>query len=257
MDEPGFTALILAGSRPGETDPAAEYAGVGCKALIEIEGRTLLARVAGALRAAGAARIAVALDDPAVRAEAERLDLLVVAAAEGPAESVAAAAEVLGTPLLVATADHALLRPEWVTAFMAGAPEACDVAVLLAAEAVVARDAPGTKRTYLSFRDGRFSGCNLFLLRTPQALAAIALWRTVQAHRKQPWKIALLLGPSTLAGYLLGRLTADEAVARLGRRAGVKAAAVSSPFGLAAVDVDKPADLDFVRAIAAGSGEPP
>jgi hypothetical protein len=33
----------------------------------------------------------------------------------------------------------------------------------------------------------------------------------------------------------------------LGDLAGVKAIIVRSPFGLAAVDVDKPADLDLVR----------
>jgi hypothetical protein len=33
----------------------------------------------------------------------------------------------------------------------------------------------------------------------------------------------------------------------LGEQAGVRVAAVTSPFGLAAVDVDKPADLDLVR----------
>lgn len=245
----GFSALILAGSRPGETDPAAAYAGVAHKALIVLEGDTLLARVTAALRAAGAGRIAAIGDDPGVVAEAVRLSLEVLAPAAGPAESVAAAVEALGTPLLVTTADHALLRGEWVTQFIADAPADADVAILLAPEALVQSAAPGTKRTYLAFRDGRFSGCNLFLLARPGAGRAIDLWRTVQAHRKQPWKIAWLLGPRTLLAYALGRLTLDQAVRRLGRQAGVEARAVKSAFGLAAVDVDKPADLDLVQAI--------
>ena len=53
-----FTALILAGSRGG-ADPVAAYAGVADKALIEIGGATMLARVVTALREAGADRIAV------------------------------------------------------------------------------------------------------------------------------------------------------------------------------------------------------
>ncbi|WP_091735079.1 nucleotidyltransferase family protein [Phenylobacterium immobile] len=245
----GFQALILAGSRPSEVDPAAAYAGVAHKALIVLDGRTLLARVAEALRAAGAGRIAVACSDPAVVAETERLGLDVLPAAAGPAESVAAGIATLAAPLLVTTADHALLEAAWVSQFMADAPPDADVAILLAPEALVRAAAPETQRTYLAFRDGRFSGCNLFLLATPRASLAIDLWRTVQAHRKQPWKIAWLLGPRTLFAYALGRLTLDQAVRRLGRQAGVRARAVKSAFGLAAVDVDKPADLDLVRAI--------
>lgn len=245
----GFTALVLAGQRPGETDPAAAYAGVAHKALIELEGRTLLARVISALDDAGAGRIAVACDHPQVIAEVDRLGRGAdrQPTAGGPSQSVADAAEVLGTPLLITTADHALLRGEWVARFLADIPPDTDVAVLLAPEADVRAAAPNTKRTYLKFRDGRYSGCNLFLLKTPQALKVVEVWRRVEAHRKQPWKIALMLGPVSLIAYALGLLTLDATVARLGRLAGVKAVAVRTPYGLAAVDVDKPADLDLVR----------
>ncbi|MDP3593887.1 MAG: hypothetical protein Q8R94_18635, partial [Phenylobacterium sp.] len=69
---------------------------------------------------------------------------------------------------------------------------------LLAAEAAVRSAAPDTIRSFMKFRDGRYSGCNLFYLRGDAALAVIDLWRQVEAHRKQPWKIAALLGPGML-----------------------------------------------------------
>ncbi|SFP67297.1 nucleotidyltransferase family protein [Sphingomonas rubra] len=244
-----MNALILAGSRPGAPDPLAAYAGVAHKALILLAGETLLARVAAAVRASGATRIAVSANDAAVCAEAARLGLEVIAPAAGPSGSVAAGLAVLGAPLLVTTADHALLTPEWVQRFVADTPADADVAVLLARSDVVEAAATGTKRTYLRFADGAWSGCNLFLLRTPRAADAIGLWARVEADRKRPWRIVRRLGPGLLARYLLGRLRLADAVAHLGRRAGIEAAAVASPFGLAAVDVDKPADLDLVRAI--------
>jgi hypothetical protein len=172
--------------------------------------------------------------------------------AEGPSQSVRQGADAMGTPLLVTTVDHALLQPAWVTDFMADTPEGADIAILLGPEALVRAAAPETKRTYLAFRDGRYSGCNLFYLRTPRALQAIDLWRKVEQHRKQPWKIAAMLGPVILARYLLGRMTLDETVARIGALAGVKAVAVRARDGLAAVDVDKPGDLDLVRSIVEG-----
>ena len=242
-----FKVLILAGSRGGETDPAAAYAGVGHKGLIELEGRTLLDRVLGAIEAAGPDAVGVAANDEAIRSALAGTRVTILPTASGPSQSVENAAQRLGFPLVVTTVDHALLKPEWVTQFLADTPDWADVAVLLAPEERVRAAAPQTKRTYLRFRDGRYSGCNLFLLRNENALSAVHIWRKVEALRKQPWKIAAMLGPSFLIRYLLNWLTLDDAVLRLGRLAGVAAAAVRAHDGLAAVDVDKPSDLDLVR----------
>jgi GTP:adenosylcobinamide-phosphate guanylyltransferase len=243
-------ALVLAGSRTA-SDPVAAYAGVSQKALIELGGRTLLERVLGALREAGIDRLAVSASDPGVCDLARRRGAQVLAAETGPSLSVRRGIEALGTPVLITTADHALLRPEWIVAFVASAPPDADICVLLARRDVVEAAAPGTKRTYLRFADGDWSGCNLFLVRTERGLAAIDLWRQVEADRKKPWRIVRKLGAATLLRYLMGRLTLPEAIARMGRLCGVRAAVVPSPFGLAAVDVDKPADLDLVRQLTA------
>lgn len=240
-------ALILAGSRPGAPDPVAGAEGVAHKALATVAGETLLARVAGAL--AGAARVAVSANDPVVISEATRLGLDVLPPSAGPSSSVAAALETLGTPLVVTTADHALLRAEWVAALIAGTPAGADVTVMLAERARVEADAPPSRRTWLRFADGHWSGCNLFYLATPQAARAIDLWRLVEANRKRPWRIVARLGPGLLLRFLLGRLTLADAIGTLGRKAGIVAAVVPAPHGLAAVDVDTPADLALVRSL--------
>lgn len=243
----GFNALVLAGSRPGG-DPLAVHAGVSDKALIVIAGRTMLARVVDALRQAGAATIYVSVSSEAVHAHAAALGAIPLPAAAGPSASARDALASAGAPLLLTTADHALLRPEWVRAFLKAAP-ACDVAALLARRPVVERDAPATRRTWLRFADGSWSGCNLFWLATPAADRALALWQAVERDRKRPWRIVMRLGPALLLRYAVGRLGLRQAIAALGRRAGVDAAVVESPFGLAAVDVDKPEDLRLVRGL--------
>lgn len=244
----GFSALVLAGSRGG-VDPVAEYAGVTHKALIVLRGETLLARVVGALRAAGAGRIAVISSHPEVRGEIARLGVEALDEETGPSLSVKAAADRLGAPLLVTTADHALLQPEWVRRFLADAPADADVAVLVAARATVEAAAPGTKRTWLKLADGHWSGCNLFWLASDRAFAVLDLWRRVEAERKRPWKMAQILGPGMLLRYVTRTLALSAAARRLGQLAGVRAAVVETPYGLASVDVDKPADLDLVREI--------
>lgn len=243
-----FNALVLAGSRSG-VDPLAAYAGVTDKALIMIGGETMLAHVISALRQAGAERIAVSASSAAVADHAAALGAEPLAAAPGPSRSAANGLARLGAPLVVTTADHALLEPGWVTQFLADAPGDADVAALLARREVIEAAAPGTKRTYLRFADGDWSGCNLFLFATHRAAAAIDLWRAVEADRKRPWRIVRRLGPGLLLRYLLRRLTLAEAVAHLGCTAGVTAAIVAAHDGRAAIDVDKPADLDLVRTL--------
>lgn len=247
-----FNALVLAGSRGG-ADPLADYAGVTDKAMIEIGGRTMLARVIDALRRAGAARIAVVYSSDVVRDHAVALGAEVIAGAAGPSASAARGFAALGAPLLVTTADHALLEPEWVMRFLGDVPPGADVAVLLARRDVIEQAVPETRRTYLRFADGAWSGCNMFFLATPRAAAAIDLWQRVEADRKRPWRIVGRLGPRLLLRYLRGRLTLAEGLAHVGKLAGVEARMVPSPFGLAAVDVDKPSDLDLVRGLIEGA----
>jgi hypothetical protein len=209
----------------------------------------MLAHVTQILRLSGFDRVAVSAGAAEVAEEVRRLGAQLIAPGPGPSASTAAGLDTLGAPLLVTTADHALLRPEWVTDFMAGVPANADVAVLLARREAVEAAAPGSKRTYLRFADGDWSGCNLFYLAHPRAGRVIDLWQRIERDRKRPWRIVRLLGLRLLIRYLRGRLTLTEAVTRLGEMVGVQAAIVECPDGLAAVDVDKPADLDFVRSL--------
>lgn len=245
-----LSALVLAGSRPGRPDPVALAEGVTHKGLAEVGGQPMLARVIAALHDAGIDRVAVAASDPQVVLLATRLGAEVLPPQAGPSASVAAAFARMGAPLLVTTSDHGLLQGQWVRDFLADVPDAADVALLLARRDAVEAAQPGAQRTWLRFADGQWSGCNLFLLASPAAQAAIATWEAVEADRKRPWRIAARLGPGTLLDYALGRLGLAEAVARLGARIGISAAMVPARDGLAAVDVDKPEDLAAVRAIA-------
>ena len=245
-----LSALILAGSRPGAPDPVAEAEGVPHKSLALVEGRSSLARVHAALCAAGIARVVVSANDPAVIAEAQRLGADVLPPAAGPSDSVARVFAQMGAPLLVTTADHALLEADWVRQFVRDAGTGTDVAVGLARREAVEAALPGARRTWLRFADGEWSGCNLFLLARPDALNAISAWREVEADRKRPWRIARRLGLSTLWDYWRGRLTLAEAIARLGKRLGVTSKLVAMENGRAAIDVDSVADLETARLLA-------
>jgi GTP:adenosylcobinamide-phosphate guanylyltransferase len=254
----GLNALVLAGSRPGG-DPLASYAGVSHKALIEVGGRTMIERVVAALAAVPqVGTIMIAIDRPealsalpGLRAPQCPKPVTTMPAAASPSASVAAALAREGTPLLATTADHALLEPQWLNAFLAACPPDADAVAALARKAAVLACAPGTQRTYLRFADGEFSGCNLFFFQRPGAERVVRLWQELEAYRKAPLSMMRRLGMGTALRYALGQLRLGDALARLEALCGARVEIVELADGCAAIDVDKPADLELVRALAA------
>ncbi|GAB0120008.1 NTP transferase domain-containing protein [Acidisoma sp. 7E03] len=250
MSAAGFlTVLVLAGSRQGAADPMAIAAQVSHKALLPIAGTPMLLRVIRALRATPAVgRIILSCErTDLLDGRTEAADVITIRAEASPAASVAAALRDYGTPLLVTTADHALLSPAILADFLAQAPQSADAIAAVARAEVVRAGFPETRRTWIRLRDGDFSGCNLFLLRHPRAASAVAFWRRLEHERKRPLAMARLIGPRALLAYLLRLLTLDGAARLLSRRVGATLAAIPLSHADAAIDVDKPADLDLVE----------
>ena len=254
-----FTVLVLAGDR-GPQDPVAQAAGVEHKCLAPVAGRTMLERVVAALAASdGVGDIAVSLNRPAVLDRLPALASLVAGgrlraleSAGSPSRSVLKAVEELGAPfpLLITTADHALLTPAMVERFLGESlASGAEVTAGLTASAVLRAAYPQSRRTYLKFRDEHYSGSNLFTLMSPQAMPLPELWLRVEQQRKRPWRIAAVFGPALLLGFLLRRFSLDEAMARISARLGVRVAAVKMPMAEAAIDVDKAEDLALAEQI--------
>lgn len=250
-----WTALLLAGSRPG-IDPLAEAHGTDLKALIPAGGVPMVARPAAAL-----------LSSPAivsVRVLTQHPDRIAAALAHDPrlivAESGATIAATLDAiladpatrfPLLVTTADHALLDTGMIAQFC-DAAEGADLAIGLVERRALMARLPGTERTWIRFRGGAYSGANLFALGSPGAARAIALWRGAEQDRKKGWRLIAALGPALLLGAVLRLRTLDQTMASIGRRLGLDIRKVELANPLAAVDVDKPSDHALVTAILEG-----
>jgi len=150
----------------------------------------------------------------------------------------------------VTTADHPLLGVETVEDFIARSADA-DMTIGMVEARVVHRRFPGNRRTWLTFRGGRWTGANLFALNGPAALRVLAMWSAVEQDRKKGWKLIARFGPVLLLRALTRTITIERAVAQAGRRLGARVRAVPLADPLAAVDVDKPSDLALAREVLA------
>lgn len=252
-----MTALILAGRRPG-VDPLAAHFGVADKALIEIAGEPMLSRVARTLLShPRIGRIVVLAQDGDVllahagtRWMASEGMIVVEQAGDSIAGALTCAMQLhAGSfPFLVTTADNPLLDRGMIDAFLADA-ERSDVAFALVEQRTLLASHPHSRRTWLRFRGGAYSGANLFWLGGVRVLPVLSLWQRIEQRRKKARAVIGAFGPVTLIGAALRILSLDQAVKRAGRRFGLSARAVVLPFAEACIDVDKPSDHLLVEAI--------
>ncbi len=246
-----YQAILLAGSRPGR-DRFAENYGVEIKALIPVAGEAMVLFPLRALLASESVA-SVQLLTQAPEAVAPVLPDAPGWSMERSEGSIAQILEAIcldpGTqwPLLVTTADHALLEAAMIDEFCAAA-EGADLAIGVVTKSALMKRLPRSKRTWIGFRRGKYTGANLFALGSPKAAKAIQLWRSVEQDRKKGWRLLLALGWPGLLGLLRLR-TLDQTLESMGRRLGLSLKAVRLSDPLAAVDVDKPADHELVTAV--------
>lgn len=242
-----ISVLILAGQREGVSDPLCEMRSTDRKAIIPILGKPMLDYAVDALEKFG-------LKPPFHISgfDASHDTRLVQApCAPGPAESAAAAlASGMSFPVLMTTCDHALLTPEMLDSFVNSAQKTgADFCAGLAEKSVIQPAYPNVKRTYLKFSDRSVSGCNLFYIANEKGIKAIEFWKRAQSYRKRPIRLAFSVGFMAPFMYLLGLLSLDGAFRYGSRKIGINAKPVLIPIAEAAIDVDKPSDLELVEKI--------
>ena len=113
-------------------------------------------------------------------------------------------------PVLITTADHALLTPEMIDYFCEQAEQnGADFSAGLARAEMILAAYPQSIRTFFTFGKDRVSGCNLFAIRNEKGLRILEKWKYLEQSRKKPWRLVAAFGP--LAAY---PLSARRAVSR-------------------------------------------
>lgn len=259
-----WTAIILAGQRPGP-DPVAQAFGQHYKALVPVCGASMLERVLCTLleipaigRVLILAQSPTALLEGSLRWATQHPRVRVADSVGGISESIAAVAgsSAAPWPVLVTTADHPLLSRPMVETFLAGSGSS-DVAVAAVERRTVLARYPDSRRTWLKFRDGAYSGANLFALRNGRTRPALGLWMRAEQDRKQALRLFWHFGPLLALRAITRTIGFGDALRRAGVNLGVSASLVPLDFAEAAIDVDKLDDHRLVEAILAGTETEP
>jgi HAD superfamily hydrolase (TIGR01490 family) len=251
-----WSAIILAGQRPG-IDPLASNFSLDSKACIPVLGKPMAAWVIETLLATPQIGNIVILAQNREMVSAVGLTELIdnervtfVESIGGISHSIA---HVVGNapldwPVLITTADHPLLTVDMVSTFIDGAGVS-DIALAAVERRTMLLRYPATKRTWLKFRGGDYSGANLFALRNPATLKVLELWAQAEQDRKKAFKLFWHFGPYLALRAITRTISFPSALHRAGRKLGIKASLVLLPQAEAAIDVDKISDHEQAELI--------
>lgn len=254
-----FAAVVLAADRTGK-DPITQHSGAACKAFAPVAGVPMIIRVLDTLQACDLISTIILCGPPeSLHEHCPELKQRIASGRvtwlpnlDSPSRSAEHGLNHIppDTPVLVTTADHALLTPAIVRDFLRhAATTPCDAAVGAVSETALSAAFPGCKRTIIRLRDGGFRGCNLYAF-NQRGRALVRFWRQAEDLRKRPWRlIGKVLGLKTVFLYLIGQLTSQQGLAAVSEKSGVNIRLVMLDDARAGIDVDKVQDLMLAESV--------
>lgn len=242
-----MTAAITAGG-PID-DPFARSLGVRVKALVEVDGATLLARSIDAARGAGARRIAVIGGDDVRRACERDVDIVIPEGTDGRENIRRAIAAGEDRPLLLMTSDMPFVTASAVADFVARA-RTHDVALPLAEAETYLAAFPGAPDHITRIGRERIANGSVVYFAPGVASRALDVAGRLFEARKSLWRMAALLGPGLLARFAVGRLRIEHVEALGTSLMGLDVRAIRHSSPDLCFDIDTHADLAYARAFA-------
>lgn len=256
MMEQCYHAVVLAGSPPDRADPLATWKGVAKKSLIPVAGKTMVRWVVDALHGSG--RIGTVVLVGLGPEDGERFAGPVVYTPGGGSllDNVlegldrVQALDPQAEKAVACSADIPLITPEVVRYFVAACEETDhDLYYAIVEEQVMEAQFPGSGRTFVPLKEGRFAGGDIYMVRIRAARANEPLARQLLEERKNYLAQVRLIGIIPLIKFLLRRLDIPEAERIAGRALRVSGRAIPSRYAELGMDADKPHQLQMIEEV--------
>ncbi|WP_420643854.1 NTP transferase domain-containing protein [Candidatus Leptofilum sp.] len=250
-----INCVVLAGGLPQPGDPLYEMTQGKSKALLDMNGRTMLERVIDALQ------------------ESQSIGEIVVVGL-GNDQGMTFQRPVHHTPdfgsmlknalggiakmrelhpktnlVMVCSADIPTLTPEIVDAFIENcAPYDKGMVYNFVDKATLEARFPNSNRTYVKLKDGLIAGGDLTLIQADLSDTNRDIWEALTNARKHAWQLARVVGFRFLLKFLLRRLSFADIEEAAFRITGRPCQVLHNPHAEIAMDADKPEQVELLRA---------
>jgi GTP:adenosylcobinamide-phosphate guanylyltransferase len=151
--------------------------------------------------------------------------------------------------ILLCSSDIPLITPEIVRGFIqeCGAQEA-DAYYAIVEEKTMEARFPGSMRTFVPFKGGRYSGGDAVLFDIAATKGNEDLFRSLTGSRKNYLEQARLLGFGFIIRFLLRMMTVHEAAERGNKLVNLNARVVDTRYAELGMDLDKPHQYEIIKA---------
>jgi GTP:adenosylcobinamide-phosphate guanylyltransferase len=248
--------IVVAGGVPGPEDPLYAYTQGKPKALLDMEGRTMLERVMDALQTAEQVeRIVVVGLGSAMGMQFLRPADKHIPDQGGMVSNVLAGLEWLRRTdpdveaVLFCTSDIPTITGPIVDEFVARCePFDKGVYYILVSAEAMERRFPHSNRTYVKLKGADVAGGDMAIARVEIVDDHEDLWMALSNARKHAWKLARIVGLGTLFRYLTRRMGFVQIEEKAEQIINRPIQIVLDPPAELAMDADKPAQVEMLRA---------
>ncbi|NLM42488.1 MAG: NTP transferase domain-containing protein [Clostridiales bacterium] len=240
-----MNAIILAGEKKGEIKELEN------KALLKIHGKYMIDYVLDSVKkVAQIQKVAVVGEKEQLEAAlGDRADYIVQGTGS-IVDNILLALDIFDEDeeLLVLTCDIPMITPEALEHFIKSAKEKnVDLCYSIVEKSTNDDKYPEVKRTYAKLKEGQFTGGNVFYFKPEIKDRCKDFIDEMLKYRKNPAKMARMLGIIFLIKLLLGILTIDAIKKKCNTLLNINAGVVISPYPEIGNDVDKISDLELVE----------
>ena len=248
--------VVTAGGTPGPEDSLYSYTQGKPKALIDMEGRTMLERTIDALQTAhGVDRIVIAGLEDAMGMEFKRpVDKFLPDRGSLVGNAMAGFHWLRESnpdmeAVLFCSSDVPTITGAIVDDFLACCePYNRAVYYIFVTRQVMEERFPASNRTYVKLKGAEIAGGDLTIGRVEVIDNHEALWIALTDARKHAWKLARYVGLGTLFKFLTRQMSIGDAENAAGRILQSPVQIVLDPPAELAMDVDKPQQVELLRA---------
>jgi GTP:adenosylcobinamide-phosphate guanylyltransferase len=248
-------AIVTAGGIPEPGEPLYEYTLGASKAMLDVAGKPMIQWVIDALEGAKTIDSLLIIGLPP---ESEIISTKVKARIPNQGGMVdnlrTGVHKVLelnphAKHVLIVSSDIPTITPEIVDWVVNTALESdLDAYYNVITREVMEKRFPGSKRSYMRLRDVEVCGGDMNMIKTSLVTHNDELWNKLVDSRKNVFKQAALIGFDTLFLVMFKLVDLDGAVKKATKRLDLTGQAILCPYAEVGMDVDKPFQLELVRA---------